>query len=447
MGLSFFGNKKTHLNTGSLAEKKPVQLRVCVSEFEDNCINNSGKILAQYLAQNKNFSVVYFDEPFSKNFLNLNDRNFFDWLDQGKNILKKTKSDVLVWGVREGVKLRLNFQTLQQYEKLAPVSFSLLENFYLPLEYVQEQRIPQSLLNLIAGAVISAADDKKGFAKQLCLEDIVATISRGGVPKGLSIDYMPQFLNMFALLSLSIVDENLHTQNVKTITRLLSQALKSGETGKNSLFRGSVCANFGQLYQCAVEKSRENKFLSCRKAIESYRIARNCFNRYVYPYDFGILSYRLSKMYFEYWKQASDIQGLRDAVFHLREAEKIFSKISHPSLWGIIQGDLGFYLSMMGMFSRNEEILMLAIKNYLGRETVFTREHRPLDWAKSQESIGNIYYNCGKMHSDGKYMEEAVKYYRSAAEVYENSKRSFEHKQMMVCIAKADEYASAMQRK
>ena len=85
--------------------------------------------------------------------------------------------------------------------------------------------------------------------------------------------------------------------------------------------------------------------------------------------------------------------------------------------------------------------------NYKNRQKVYIKEQKPLEWAKAEESIGNIFYNSGKKHDDEEYLEEAIKYYMRAAEIYENGKMSVELKQMQICIAKADEYIMQLNRK
>ena len=106
---------------------------------------------------------------------------------------------------------------------------------------------------------------------------------------------------------------------------MLATARKYQPVTKDVLLAGNIYANLGQVYQAAAENLAHHKYIFYKNAADCYRYAQKCFNRHSYPYDFGMLSYRLSKVYCGYWKQSSDVQALRDAVFHLREAEKIFN--------------------------------------------------------------------------------------------------------------------------
>ncbi len=410
-------------------------VKVVVVDFDDGSQEKSGRFLESLLAEKSFLEVSFYDEGFDKTFLNLQGKNFFDFYDTGKQILKKTKADVLIWGWKKDEKLRLNLQVLKQYEKKSLLSVSLLDGLYLPFDYFKEGTLPEVMVDLICAMILAATDSRADV-----LSELVDKIAKKGSPAGLSVEYMPYVLNTISLVYLHAKFDKLQLSDVNIISSMLENAHNTAERIKDGLLMGSIYANFAQLYQAAAEKFAKHKYTFYRNAAECCRRAQKYFNRYSYPYDFGLLSYRLSKLYFGYWKQVSDIQALRDAVFHLREAEKIFTNATFPYFWAKIEGDLGFYLSMLGLFSHSDEISMLAVENYKKRQKVYTKDLWPLKWAKAEEDIGNIFYNSGKQLEDEKYLEEAIKYYETAAEIYENHKMSTELKQMQVCIAKSDEH-------
>lgn len=436
----FWDNVFKHQEETAESQTEDFRLKAVVVAFEDNCPENSGKILTNFLAAQTWFDVEYYDDIPDKTFLNMDSRNFFDFVDTGKRILKKTKADVLVWGFRSDNDIRLNFQTPQQYEKHVPPVFALTNCLYLPLNYFQEKRLPAAVTHLICGAIVSAAETQQSSFKTDKLKEISNLISSDTSPRDLPVRHMPYILNFLALIYLHAKADELSAADIKIIANMLNSAKKEQTTAKDFILAGNIYANLGQLYQLAAEKITDHQYAFCRHAVECCRYAQKYFTRYTYPYDFGFLAYRISRLYYKYWKQVSDIQALRDAVFHLRDAEKIFSKIAFPYFWAIIQGDLGFYLSMLGLFSKSDEISMLAVDNYKKRQQVYAKDLWPQDWAKSEESIGNIYYNMGKQFDDEVYLEESIKYFQSAADVYENRKLSSELKQMKICVAKAEEY-------
>lgn len=430
----------------NVQEKPQVQcLKIVIPAFEDECLINSGRQLAEAFAQMPMLNVVFNQDLQDKTFLNLQSRNFFDFIDTGKAILKKHKADVVVWGYREGNKIRLNFQANFQYEQYREPSFSLLNSLFLPLEYFQQQ-FPPSVLKLIYAAIVAVADKSAMPDKDALLFQIMMEISRESLPSGLDINCRPYILNILAIAYLHALAENLQEKDFKLILELLEAALKCQHQKADMLLLGNIYANLGQLYTVASAQSSKKKYSYCRLALQNFQIAQKYFNRYAFPYDFGLNAYRLSKLYFAYWKQVSDVQALRDAVFHLREAERIFAVTAFPQLWARIQGDLGFYLSMLGLFSRSDEISMLAVASYKNRQKIYDREYKPMDWARTEENIGNVFYNCGKQLQDEAYLEESKKYYYSAAEIYENYKLSQNQRQMQKCIAKADEFITALQQ-
>ena len=190
----------------------------------------------------------------------------------------------------------------------------------------------------------------------------------------------------------------------------------------------------------ASDLSVENKYTNCQLAIDCYNLSQKYFYRHTYPYDFAFTAYRLSKLYFDNWKYTTDIQSLRDAVFQLREALKVFSNIVYPKIWAEIQNDLGLYLSMMAVFSKNEEIGMIAVDNYKKYQTVYTMQSHPIQWAKAQENIANIFFECGKIYRSEQYFEQAYKYYSDAENIYTEYNLTDQINQIRLSMLKTDEY-------
>ena len=86
-------------------------------------------------------------------------------------------------------------------------------------------------------------------------------------------------------------------------------------------------------------------------------------------------------------------------------------------------------LSLLGSFTKSEEICELAIASYKNRQKVITERRDPLAWAKIQEEIGEIYYRLGKESADKDLLEEA----------FENSENEDEVKKLNTDIAKASQ--------
>ena len=124
-----------------------ISFKVVIVEFAENVESSASEIFAALLRTQSYFDISYFNEPFSKTFLNLEGRTFFDFIDKGQAILEKTKADVLVWGCRENDKIRLNFQTASQYEKDNTSFVSLLDSLYLPASLFEgDKAFPRPVL-------------------------------------------------------------------------------------------------------------------------------------------------------------------------------------------------------------------------------------------------------------------------------------------------------------
>ena len=148
---------------------------------------------------------------------------------------------------------------------------------------------------------------------------------------------------------------------------------------------------------------------------------------------------KLSKLFFNYWRQKEDIQALRDAVFQLREAEKIYTYALFPEFWAEIQGHLGYLLSLLGSFTKSEDISELAIACYKNRQKVITEKREPLLWAECAENLGDIYYRIGKNKIDREALEEALEHFHDALYIFENAQQAEHIKKLTVSIAKTNQ--------
>ena len=401
--------------------------RVTVVSFEDRCNLNCGFRFAELLKQNTLFEVTFFKEEFSKNFLNLQSRHFFDFIDKGNKILKATDADIIIWGYEEDGKIRINFQTENQYNIPNKLSFSLLDSIFIPLNFlVSTRNFSQSLLLLIYGIIVAAIVPKTNEQikrKPEILKDLINRLANDNSHKDLSKEFMPYIMNMIGKIYLSNVHNNLSIKDIKIIKNLFENSLNNKSSMKLPIYYGCIYNNLAQLYEIVFNQHEENKLENLQNTISNYLQAQRYINK-SYPYDFGLISYRLSLMYFGLWKYTSDIQALRNAVSHLREAEKVYSYIQFPLSWCNIEGLLGNYLTTLGAKSNSEEIMTFAIQAYQNQQKIHSQRKFPEEWADIQEKIGNIYYLLGKQNDDDNFMKEAKNYFNSAKNIYQelNSK-------------------------
>ncbi|MBR2274005.1 MAG: hypothetical protein IJ864_04160 [Alphaproteobacteria bacterium] len=405
---------------------KVQMLKIVVVEFAEYGNYGFAKGLVRLLQKNPCFSVRYFDEPFEKNFLDLQGRNFFDLVDAGNTILQKLNADVVIWGYQENENIRLNFQTANAYSDWHNVSCSILESVFVAAEFFEHANFfPEVLENIITGVIATAISEQRidlKFLKQKLLKTVITKLNTGQVGQADKIMFSPYVMNAVGLIYLSFAQHDLSKRTFNAIKELFSNALAYQNQIMQNVHLGCIYKNIAQLYETALKLDLDGHWLLFREAITNYRTAQKYLDHYNYPYDFALIAFKLSQLYFQYWKFSNDTQALRDAVYFLREAEKTYTQISFPELWSKIEGYLGYYLSLLGMFSKSTDISLLAIKSYKNKQIVYRQELYPVMWAKIQENIANVYYNIGKNAHDKKAFSEAVSYYQSALKVYENKK-------------------------
>lgn len=423
-----------------------IDFRIVIVEFSDNVESSNGEIITRLLNAKEGLSATYYDDPFPKTFLNLESRTLFDLIDRGQALLDRTHADVLVWGYREGDKIRLNFQTEKQYENEDCAFVSLLDSLYIPADSINaENGLPQAVGNLIYGAAISSLNTfskEKKIHKRYLLKKIINQLSKDNSAKTLSIDYLPYIMNFLGIIYLSYCFDNNDEKDFKIVKNLFETALRHQDLIKNPIHLGCIYYHLGQLYDTATQFMQRHPSSYYREAINNYRLAQKYLSKYNYPYDYGFISYKLSQLFFNYWKQKDDIQALRDAVFQLREAEKIYTYALFPEFWAEIQNSLGYFLSLLGSLTKSEEICELAIASYKNRQKVITERRDPLLWASIQEKIGDIYYHLSKENLDKDLLEEALDYFHDALYIFENAEKDEEIRKLTASIAKTSQLLS-----
>ena len=416
--------------------------KIVVVDFQDNVESNSGENTVRLLREMENFEVSLFDEPFNKTFLNLESRTLFDLIDKGQTLLDRTMADVLIWGCRENNKIRLNFQTNKQYNQDDTSFVSLLDSLYLPAElFTDIQNFPAPLKTLLHGTIISAIspqDNQERIYRKYLLKKDITELSNDNSAKQFAINYMPFIMNFLGIIHLSCTYDNDDIGDLKISQDLFSAAIKHQDLIESPLHLGCIYYHLGQLYDSARQFISKHPSRFFKDAISNYRQAQRYLSKYTYPYDYGYICYKLSHLFFNYWKQKEDLQALRDSVSQLREVEKIFTPAQFPDFWADIQEDLGYRLSVLANLTRSADICRLAIACYRNRQKIMTEKRDPLAWAASQENIGDLYYKIGNAQNNQEILEDALECYHDALYLYENTNQSEKIKQLLTSITRTD---------
>ena len=429
--------------TLSPEEVLKINFNIVVVEFAENVENSSGEILSALLRSQDYLSVKYFDEPFNKNFLNLEGRTFFDFIDKGQEILDKTKADLLIWGHRENDKIRLNFQNINQYEKENSCLLSLLDSLYLPASLFDDAKnFPLSVLNLILGAIISSIpkkDKQTEIQQKYLLKKIINNLSRNNSAKNMAIEYVPYLMNFLAIIYLTYCKNSNDEKEFKIVKKLLDTAIQHQDLIKNQVHLGCVYNHLGQLHYAITQHTKNKLQFHYKGAISNYQKAQKYIGKYAYPYDYGFISFNLSNILYSFWVQTEDLQALRDSVFNLREAEKIFTYSLFPEFWSNIEGELGHRLNVLSSLTHNNAIAELAIAAYKNKQKIITEKREPFSWATIQENIGNIYYRLGRETDNQEFLEESLECFHDALYIFENMDLPNDAKRLTTSITKTSE--------
>jgi exonuclease VII small subunit len=117
-------------------------------------------------------------------------------------------------------------------------------------------------------------------------------------------------------------------------------------------------------------------------------------------------------------EQAGLAEELEKAVAAYREALKEYMRDRVPLDWAITQNNLGNALSRLGEQESGTARLEEAVAAYREGLKEYTREWVPLDWAMTQNNLGNALSRLGERESGTARLEEAVAAYREALKEY-----------------------------
>lgn len=125
----------------------------------------------------------------------------------------------------------------------------------------------------------------------------------------------------------------------------------------------------------------------------------------------GIFSELIQK-----FPRGSKASNLEVAIAGYEIAARVFLRKEKPTVWAVIQNNLGIVYSDRIKGNRAENIEQ-AIQCYQTALQVRTREALPSDWAQTQMNLGNAYLNRIKGNR-AENIEQAIQCYQAALQVY-----------------------------
>ncbi len=113
-------------------------------------------------------------------------------------------------------------------------------------------------------------------------------------------------------------------------------------------------------------------------------------------------------------REFGDNAALVDAIKVYRYASDLRSRKQSPLDWAMTQNNLGNALQTLGERESGAARLEEAVAAYRAALQEKTRERVPLDWATTQNNLGTALSTLGKRESGTARLEEAVAAYRAA---------------------------------
>ena len=189
---------------------------------------------------------------------------------------------------------------------------------FVPAEYFEHINFfPEMLTNLITGIIAASISEQRidlRHLKQKLLKGVINNFNNDGPSENGSLMYSPYVMNTVGLIYLSFSQKELSQKTFNTAKELFMNALSYKNQIMQNVHLGCIYKNLAQLYELALQQDLGGYWLLFREAITNYRTAQRYLDHYNYPYDFALISFKLSQLYFQFWKFSYDIQALRDAV-------------------------------------------------------------------------------------------------------------------------------------
>ena len=121
-------------------------------------------------------------------------------------------------------------------------------------------------------------------------------------------------------------------------------------------------------------------------------------------------------------EQRGDSNALNRAIAAYRSALKEYTREKAPLQWAATQNNLGNGLASLGEREIGTERLDAAVASFREALKEYTREKVPLDWAMTQNNLGTALSRLSERESGTERLEAAVVAYREALKVYTREK-------------------------
>ncbi len=197
--------------------------------------------------------------------------------------------------------------------------------------------------------------------------------------------------------------------------------LHRAEAAELEAARQAQAAANKRLLKSAVARAERGEIsltrLRYREAARHFKAASSLVPN-LHPQEQGAYLRRSADALGEYGDQQGNNEALREAIAAYHEALGVLTQEHMPLDWAGTQNNLGNVLSRLGTREPGTSRLEAAVSAYRSALEERTRERVPLDWAATQTNLGNALRMLGEREPGTSRLEEAVAAFRSALEAY-----------------------------
>ncbi len=173
--------------------------------------------------------------------------------------------------------------------------------------------------------------------------------------------------------------------------------------------KASAALTIGQ--QGELERAR----LNYRQAAEHFSEAASLVSTVDSEDHFSYLMKQASVLN-DQGREFGDSPALLEAVKVYRHIVKEYTRERVPLDWAMTQNNLGNALSTLGERESGTPSLEVAVDAYRAALEEYTRERVPLDWAMTQNNLGTALITLGERESGTASLEAAIDAFRAALE-------------------------------
>jgi len=161
-----------------------------------------------------------------------------------------------------------------------------------------------------------------------------------------------------------------------------------------------------------------------KEAVNAYRATLEVFSRERSPLELATTQNNLGGALAALGERESGTGHLKEGIGHLKEAEAAFraalavrTREREPLEWALTQNNLGNVLVPLGELKGENGRFAEAVEAYRAALTERTRERVPLDWAMTQNNLGAALAVLGQVEDDTVHLEAAAAAFGAVLEV------------------------------